>query len=173
MIVLNLLSLTEEFSKFQGEIDKKSIDERIASDYFKVAHNAKFEILAKKSFDYFEIQGQTHVLYKQLCGRCVKFLDRELNLSFKAIIRLESEKSFEDDVGIYYTSSEIFDLEEMILEQIILKLDPFWLPETKNLDGMVCCSACLKPVKFNQDNDNRSRLFTSDIRDQLKKRFSN
>lgn len=172
MLLLNLATLKSEFTSFSGYIPATVLHERLTSEYFRVSKDSYFKVKARKSYDYYEVEGSVSGEFEQLCGRCLDFVERQFDVSFKAIIKLRSgDDEEEDDIGLYFSDDEVFNLEELLLEQIILQLNPFWLPDTVIVDGTEVCSACKKPVEIVKPavELNGRKLLSSEIKEKLKK----
>lgn len=168
MILLNLLSLTENVSTFTGTLSPEVLNERINSEYFNVKSEGKYKFSIKKQFDYFEFTGNIEFDFEQMCGRCVEFKPRSLTIPISGVVKFKQSDDMEDDVGIYYTESEVFDLEELLVEQIILNLDPFWLPELEDDK----CEMCDQTICLDKGKNSVGNLFESNTLENLKKTFA-
>jgi hypothetical protein len=164
MILLNLHSLKETFTSFQGSLSSAIVSKLLDSDIYKFQEDLRYILQARKVADYFELKGQLEINFHQVCGRCCDFKPRSLTKSFSIIIKLVSDQAISEDVDFYTVTSEVFNLENFLLEQFVLESNIFWLPQLQN--GEVC-SLCQRV--FKQEDQNFSRpLIDNSLKTQLK-----
>ncbi|MCB0334990.1 MAG: DUF177 domain-containing protein [Bdellovibrionales bacterium] len=82
----------------------------------------------------------------QPCARCSENLELPVETEFKVVLKPKSERqNAEDEEDVLYYEGDHFDVEDMLQENLIVALDPFYSPPC-NKDGD--CSVC----KFNLNN---------------------
>lgn len=101
----------------------------------KFTESPKFAITIKPEVAGAELTGNITAKYIQPCGICLEEVTHEvsepLSLTLKAktkrpgIDRPTSSDEWEDGVGIIYFDGEHIDLEEILQETIILKVNPY------------------------------------------------
>lgn len=140
MIFVRFADLGSSPLEITGEIDPEAIIKKIDSDEFSFDLPQIFSLKARSLPDGGEFQGSIIAKFDQICGRCGEIRQRELSIPFKLIVRRmppkrfrEDDGRYEDDIGISFVEGERFDLEPMLIEQILLSLSPFWSEETCSL----------------------------------------
>ena len=106
----------------------------------------KVEALITRTRTGATFKGELTTSYKQPCARCTDEQEQQLsvtaNLVFHELLGDEAEP--DADVGVYFYRDGAIELEEIIQEQLILELEPFWYPkECENGD----CETCGKNFK--------------------------
>ncbi|MCS6961476.1 MAG: hypothetical protein NZT61_03090 [Deltaproteobacteria bacterium] len=172
MLLINLSTLKEEFSRFEGQISEEILRERFNSEYFLTNGPGLFFILARKNYDYFEIKGGIDFSIKQLCGRCLIYVEKKMKIPVSAIIKKRTSVSDEEDIGLYYADSDVYNIGELLIEQIVLNLHPFWLPDVEVINGIERCVECKKELCFQgQNKPHPENLVSETIKTKLKSIF--
>lgn len=140
MIFIRFADLDSSPLEITGEINPEAIIKKINSEEFSFDTPQKFTVSATSLPDGGEFKGEILSEFEQICGRCGEIRHRELTIPLKLIVRRmppkrfrEDDGRYEDDIGISFVEGERFDLEPMLIEQILLSLSPFWSEETCSL----------------------------------------
>ena len=98
-----------------------------------------------------EVVGIVKSLYQQPCGVCVEPLELPLEVDLHFTLKpaetqepASDEEALQDDVGILTYQGEHIDLEEVVQEALILKIDPYYSPPRKKDGTCTSCGKCPK-----------------------------
>jgi hypothetical protein len=168
MILLNLFSLKETFSSFSGIVSAAALAERFNSEIFKFTNPLNYLVKARKIADYFELKAKIELNFLQFCGRCCEFQQRLVLKDFTVLIKIKTGE-LKDDVDLYLTDSEVFNLEDFLLEQLVLEADIFWAPQLTEKNA---CTRCNKTFTSTHQCDGAKKLFDESVKAQIKKKLN-
>lgn len=142
MIFIRFADLGSSPIEITGEIAPILISKSLDSEEFSFSSPQIFNLNATALPDGGEFKGEIKAEFEQLCGRCGQMRIRKFNIPVLLVVRKlpprrsrEDDGRYEDDIGISFVEGERFDLEPMLVEQILLSISQFWSEEDCSLPG--------------------------------------
>jgi len=144
----------------QGNLSKERLNARLAlaeGNDIILLTDPPFDLLVTRQIGGGQVQGHVHITFQQGCGRCLKNVEQKRQVAVEYLLKEQPEPNsaetpFVDDVGVHCYHQDRVDLENLLQEEIILALDPYFSPAVDEggkceLCGDICDDTSRAPEK--------------------------
>ncbi len=143
-----------------GSLSKERLNARLAlaeGNDITMLTDSPFELLVTRQLGGGEVHGHVHITFQQGCARCLKNVEQKRQVAVRYLLKEQSEGDaaetpLVDDVGVHCYTQDKVDLENLLQEEIILSMDPYFSPAIDErgkceLCGDSCGDECRPPER--------------------------